>query len=235
MWHVKFNAAKCQVLRITNKHEPTPGSYTIHGHQLELVDSAKYLGVHLDSKLNFNTHVDAVVKKANGIRAFLNRNIGHCGKKIKEASYKTYVRPIVEYSAAAWDPHAQRNIKKLEMVQRRSARYVTGAFDRRLSVKPMLQDLKWQSLEERRRLSRLEMMFRIRFDIIDINWSSYLIPLTTTTRGHQTRFMQQHCHIDGFAHSFFPRTTRDWNSLQCEPAAYPTINAFKTALRAELP
>ena len=99
----------------------------------------------------------------------------------------------------------------------------------------MLQDLKWQSLEERPRLLRLEMMFCIRFDIIDINWSSYLIPLTSTTRGHQTRFMQQHCHIDGFAHSFFPRTTRDWNSLQCEPAAYPTINAFKTALRVELP
>ena len=51
--------------------------------------------------------MDVVVKKANGIRAFLNRNIGHCRKNIKETSYKTYVRPIVEYSAAAWDPHAQ--------------------------------------------------------------------------------------------------------------------------------
>ncbi len=51
--------------------------YTIHGHNLELVDSAKYLGLHLDSKLNFNKHVDA---KANATRAFLCRtNLSHCG------------------------------------------------------------------------------------------------------------------------------------------------------------
>ena len=36
-----------------------PATYTIHGQVLETVDSAKYLGVFLGPKLNFNNHVDS--------------------------------------------------------------------------------------------------------------------------------------------------------------------------------
>ena len=71
-------------------------------------------------------------------------------------------------SADAWDLHTQRNFDKLEMVLRSSARFVTGNFDRRASVTAMLQDLKWASLATRRHWSRLEVMFRIRFGLIDI-------------------------------------------------------------------
>ncbi|XP_071494568.1 tripartite motif containing 13-like [Diadema antillarum] len=34
-----------------------------------------------------------------------------------------------------------------------------------------------------------------------------------------------------YANSFFPRTIRDWNNLPIDPAAYPSLIAFKTALR----
>ena len=64
-WLMRFNAAKCQVLQVTNKRNPFPASYTIHSQVLETVNSAKYLGVHLDSKLNFNNHVDSITRKAN--------------------------------------------------------------------------------------------------------------------------------------------------------------------------
>ena len=57
--------------------------YSIHNHILDEVTSAKYLGVHIDSKVNFNAHVDATVKKANSTQAFLNRNFRHCTQKIK--------------------------------------------------------------------------------------------------------------------------------------------------------
>ena len=104
-WSMSFNASKCQLLHITNKHKPILASYSIHEHELELVDTAKYLSVHIDSKLSFNTHVDAVTKKANSTHAFLSRNLSHCSCKIKETSYKTFVGPIAEYAASAWDLH----------------------------------------------------------------------------------------------------------------------------------
>ena len=151
---------------------PSLSSYSIHGHDLDLVDAAKYLGVYIDSKISFNTHVDAVAKKANSTRAFLSRNLSHCSRKIKETSYKTFVRPIAEYAASAWDPHTQRNIKKIEQIQRSSARFVTGNYDRTCSVTAMVQELQWSTLAARRCMSRLVMMYHIWYDLIDINWAS---------------------------------------------------------------
>ena len=160
-WLMEFHPSKCQLLRVTNKKKPVVGQYKIHDHILEEVDSAKYLGVHIDSRLNFNTHVDAITKKANSINAFLRRNFNHCSRKVKQATYTTYVRPVLEYAAAAWDPHTRRNIDKLEMVQRRGARYVTGDYGQTSSVSAMLDYLQWPTLERRRTHIRLSMLYHI--------------------------------------------------------------------------
>ena len=67
--------SECQAISIINKVKPINGSYKIHDHIVEQVHYVKYLGVYIDSKLTFYTHVDAIVKKANSTRAFLARNI----------------------------------------------------------------------------------------------------------------------------------------------------------------
>jgi hypothetical protein len=38
-WQMEFHPSKCQLLRVTNKRKPSPTSYDIHGHELELVDN----------------------------------------------------------------------------------------------------------------------------------------------------------------------------------------------------
>ena len=42
--------------------------------------------------------------------------------------YTTLVRPIIEYACIIWEPVTQKNIRELEMVQRRAARFVTGDY-----------------------------------------------------------------------------------------------------------
>jgi hypothetical protein len=44
-WQMSFNPDKCEVLRITNKHNKIMANYYIHGQQLQIVDNAKYLGL----------------------------------------------------------------------------------------------------------------------------------------------------------------------------------------------
>ena len=121
-WLMEFHPQKCQVMHITNKRKPIKVPYNIHEHTLEEVDSAKYLGLNIHKTLNWNLHIDTVTKKSNNARSFLQRNISQCPRKTKELCYNTLVRPLMEYATVIWDPFTESNIRKLEMVQRRSAR-----------------------------------------------------------------------------------------------------------------
>ena len=74
MWKVVFNIDKCEVLQ-TSLSSSTPVNYYLYNNPLRIVDEAKYLGVLLDYKLNFNKHIETICKKANGVLAFLKRNL----------------------------------------------------------------------------------------------------------------------------------------------------------------
>jgi hypothetical protein len=47
----------------------------------------------------------------------------------------------MEYACIIWDPVTQKNIRELEMVQRRAARFVTGDYRTTSSVTQMLAAL----------------------------------------------------------------------------------------------
>ena len=36
---------------------------------------------------------------------FLRRNLFSCPQDVKEAAYKSLMRPIIEYGSSVWDPH----------------------------------------------------------------------------------------------------------------------------------
>ena len=62
--------------------------------QTHFAPSVKYLGVHINKQLNWNTHVNYTAAKANNSLNFLRRNINVSNPKIKEKAYKSLVRPI---------------------------------------------------------------------------------------------------------------------------------------------
>ena len=113
--------------------------------------------------------------------------------------------------------------KKKEMLQHRAARFVLtnlAAWRRnhRDSITDMLMTLKWLSLENRRRHSRLILLFKFVNKLIHIP-TQYLpvpSPLTTTRANHDQKFMQQYARTDRYLYSFLPRTIPDWNNLNIE-------------------
>ena len=149
-WLMEFHLQKCQTMQLTNKRKSITKPYTMYGHVLEEVNTAKYLGVNKHISLNWNHQISSVTKKTNNTRSFTQRNISQCLKKTKDLCYRTLVRPLMEYVTVIWDPFTEANIRKLEMVQHRSARMVCSDYWRTSSVLSMLQQVQWPTLEERR-------------------------------------------------------------------------------------
>ena len=229
-WQMSFNPIKCEVNRITNKRNPIRTSYQIHGHDLTVAKTGKYLGVTISSDLSWNAHVDATVKKANNSLSFLRRNLARCPKDVKAQSYQTMVRPILVYASTSWDPHSKTNIEKIEAVQRRAARFVYGDYKTTSSPSQMIADLGWETLYHRRANAKLVMMYRITYGLIDIPGPAFLHPSTLRTRGNTLRYLVPYNRIDAYRHSFFPSAIRLWNQLPECIVITPTLDAFKLGL-----
>ena len=224
-WLMEFHPQKCQVLHVTNKKKIFKIPYNIHGHTLEEADSAKYLGVNIHHNLTWNPHIQKVASKANSTRAFLQRNIHQCPRETKVLCYKTLLRPVMEYAGVVWDSHSTTYIRKLEMVQRRYARFVFHDYRTTSSVSAMLYQLQWPTLQERRAQAKVEMMYRIAYGLVDIP-QSYLVP-TVMLRGHSMKYHVPFARTTVYQHSFFPDGIRLWNALPQQLVDSTSLECFR--------
>ena len=74
-WGMRFNAAKCNIMRVSRKQTPIPYQYELSGQVLEEVKDAKYLGVTVSDDLEWTKHIDVITSKANSKLSFLSRVI----------------------------------------------------------------------------------------------------------------------------------------------------------------
>ena len=161
-------------------------------------------------------------------------NLRTCSAKSKEQAYKALVRPIVEYSAAVWDPYVTKTIQQVEMVQRRAARWVLGRYDRPHSVTDMLSSLKWRSLELRRSDARLCMLYKQSNGLAtyecDKLQKEHKSRMDTRLSSLSHRFGQPRCACDYYNNSFYPRTIAQWNNLPPEIIASTSPCSFRKSL-----
>ena len=195
---------------------------------LEEITSDRYLGVILDNKLTFNEHVDAITQKATNLLNLCRRNLYMCPPNIKETAYKSLVRPHLEYASPAWSPHTLRNINRLESVQRRAARFVTNNYvygpESNLS-ESISSKLKWLPLQHRRAVYDLNMFYKIRNNLININFPPYILP----SPHNPMRYLHNQClHSESYKYHFFNRTIRLWNILPIVIIDAPTVVSFKS-------
>ena len=110
-----------------------------------------------DSNNSEYSHISIITKKANSTLGFLRRNIHRCPINSKQTAYIALLRAVLEYAAIVWDPYHRADINKLEKIQHRAARFITGDYRSRHpgSVTTLLTDLNLDTLDNRRRDQRL--------------------------------------------------------------------------------
>ena len=159
-WGMKFNAKKCYILSIRGKSNHF---YSLDNTILQQVPSNPYLGITISEDLKWGTHIDNTTKKANSTLGFLRRNLRSCPPSSRRSAYVSLIRPILEYGTVVWDPYYSTDINKIERVQHRAARFITGDYKTRDPgcVTSMIKDLKLPTLQERRRDIRLSYYYKV--------------------------------------------------------------------------
>ena len=232
-WGMNFNPSKCVILSMSRSESKLTKFYTLDGVILEHVQEAKYLGVILSEDLKWAKHIQFTTAKANSTLGLLRRNVHHCPAKLREQAFISLVSSRLEYSSTVWDPYLAQDIDKIELVQRRGARYVKQEFHHMASVTALLKDLQWPELAERRREARLALMYKIIHGKVAIPVDDILKqPDKRTRKKHQFTYRHLDPNIEHFRNSFFTRTIPEWNNLSESAVCADSTDAFLTQLRA---
>ena len=124
------------------------------------------------------------------------------------------MRPILEYGSTVWDPHYNGLNDELENVQKRAARFVTRNYSYETgSMTGILEELKWETLQKRRKDNRLLLLYKCLKGKARIPTDD-LIPKNRRCRNqHSLVFQILSASIDAYKKSLFPQSIRDWNVL----------------------
>ena len=116
---------------------------------------------------------------------------------------------------------------KLEMVQRRAARFVKGRYGMYESVTQMLEELTWVSLSKRREDACLNFFYKFINNLAMVPHLCLENADGRTRNQHNMKFWHIGYNVDPYGQSFFPKCINAWNGLAQEITETNTLDVFK--------
>ncbi len=232
IWQMAFNTKKCHVMSAHRGKPKKVHEYCMGGTPLTAVEHHTYLGVELSHNMSWTEHTNKIKNKATRVLNLARRNFSR-GTSVNSRNtiYKAIVRPHLEYCSTVWDPANRKDIEKLESVQNKAARFVMQRHRRTESVTEMKRSLEWQTLQERRFVSRQKVFYKTIHDKHALKVPPYIAqPAVQLRRHHSYTYNVVRSNVNAYRLAFFPRTIRVWNLLPSYIVCATSIESFTDLL-----
>ena len=121
----------------------------------------------------------------------------NCTRKVKNLTYTSLVRTVVEYSSPVWNPSKKQQISQVEQIQRKAARYVFNDYRDRSpgAVTNMIDTLQWDSLACRRTKASLILLYKINWGLVEVPTTMLSQSDSRTCGAHKFRQIQANKHF----------------------------------------
>lgn len=185
-WQLPLAPEKTVCMRLGKSDVPC--EYTVGEHCISKVTSVRDLGFHYNDKLDFAEHCGLISRSALGKTYQIFKALSTRNKDVLLKAYKTYVRPIVESATTVFAPHKKKYIVQIEKVQNNFTRKLllrTGSFLYSRVPRAQIRNkyLRLNTLQSRRRLRDVCVVFKMLAGIIDIDNSKFFSFIPSKTRG----------------------------------------------------
>jgi hypothetical protein len=143
-----FNASKCQfqVLSLSNRisHLASNVTLMLGNSQIQRVSSYKYLGVEIDSKLQFSQHTQMVTARCKQGIGALNRCLWKWAPRaVLKTAITSIVLPSFLYAIEIWYPPDVTNQTKLERMLKFATRLLLNNYISSTSYDTLLKEIGW--------------------------------------------------------------------------------------------
>ena len=226
-----FNAGKTQLVSFDQSSNSGVIDIKMDKAVLEEKSSFCLLGLSFTSKLDWGSYIVSIAKVASKKIGALLRSMKFLSPELVLLSYKSTIRPCIEYCCHVWSGAGKCYLNLLDKLQRRICNVVGPELSASL-----------QSLAHRQDVASLSLFYRYYFGRCSSELSE-LVPLPHVC-GCSTRYSNRlhdfvvtvpHYSKEIYANSFFPWMAKLWNSLpgECFPLTY-NLNRFKANVNRHL-
>ena len=196
--HLILNTSKTKEIVIDFRRKPSPHTpVNIQGSDIEIVDSFKYLGVHLNNKLDWSNNTEALYRKGQS-RLHLLRRLRSFGvsRALLRTFYDTVVASAVFYAIVCWGGGStDRDRKRLNKLVKRASSVLGCPLD---SI---------EEVADRRMLAKLT-------SIMDNTSHPLHHTVENLSSSFSTRLLHPQCKKERYRRSFIPTAIRLYNSTQ---------------------
>uniref|UniRef100_A0A8K9V2K0 Reverse transcriptase domain-containing protein n=1 Tax=Oncorhynchus mykiss TaxID=8022 RepID=A0A8K9V2K0_ONCMY len=214
-----LNTSKTKCM-LFNRSLPAPTRLsnitTLDGSDLEYVDNYKYLGVWLDCKLSFQTHIKHLQSKVKSRIGFLFRNKASFTHAAKHTLVKLTILPILDFGDVIYKIASNTLLNKLDAVYHNAIRFVTKA-PYTTHHCDLYALVGWPSLHTRRQTHWLHVIYKTLLGKVPPYLSSLVTIASPTCSTRSSRYISL---VTPKTNSFFGRLSfqfsaaNDWNELQ---------------------
>ena len=190
-------------------------------------DQLSYLGVDIDASMNFNSHINNLVKKVNRAIGVLKYCSKFVSRETRITLYNSLVLPHFDYCSTIWSNASTTHIVRLQRLQNRAMRCILNA-PPRAHIEDMLSSLKWMSIRQRMCYVRLVFMWKIVHSKAPENLTNGL-RYSKDEHGYQTSHATSNKLFIPRGHklSLYTFGANEWNCLSHEDRSLKNLQTFK--------
>ena len=217
-------------MTVQNKREITNWTMSIQGSEIESTKKLNLLGVTIDSKLNFNHHINNVCKKAGQGIGVLIRLKNLIPTEAKLQLYKAAILPHLTYCHLTWHFCKASDRRKLERIQERGLRAVFK--DKHSSYEKLLAKADIPSLYNRRLQGIAIFMCKIKHELLPQRLCNLFQLDSGSYYLRKREFVQPRLSSVTYGkHSLRYLGPKPWNDLTPRIRYKPSLKQFKSAIR----
>ena len=220
---------------LNKKSKNLPAAISIDNNIVSRVTSNKCLGVLLDEKLTFETHTEYICKKACAGIAALRRIEPFVPLCTFVTLYNSLVQLYFDYCSPLWDTCGKQLKDKLQKIQNRAGRVITGSSYDITSV-DVLDNLKWKNLQARCSLIKATLMYKIFNDQSAPHLRASFTKLNDTNINYNLRNLETDLALAKLKTNFLKRSFKHsqhsgamlWNNLSYQAKTAQSLSEFKS-------
>ena len=237
-----INTSKSNVMLLTTRQmlsHMTDTDLNVHigNHELLQCNNIKYLGVDIDNVLSWDIQTDSISKKLVFIISRLSRLKPVLPSHMLMYIYTSIIQPKIDYAISIWGYTTAHNINKVQRLQNRAARILTGNYDY-VNTRgiDLVKTLGLMNVSQRRDYFMIMLMFKSIHGLVP----NYLCDEITMQRDIAERTTRStidnnvhvpHITLECCKNAFAYRGPVLWNALPENIKKCESLNGFKQCLK----